>query len=59
MTGHQYFHDLHAILKAMLPGKIDMDQFEALERRHGHRLADPPDIVERWLIDEQRRVQAS
>jgi hypothetical protein len=36
-----------------------MSQIEALERRHGHRFADPPELVARWLLDEQRRVQGS
>ena len=53
-----YFKDLHVLLKAMPPGTIDMDLIEVNEQRHGHRYADPPEIVERWLRDEQRRVQA-
>ncbi len=58
-TRHRYFQDLRALLKAMPTGKIDMDQIEANEQRSGHRFADPPEIVERWLLDEQRRAQAS
>jgi hypothetical protein len=57
-TRHQYFEALHALLRAMPPGKIDMDQIEMLEQRHSHWFTDPPEIVERWLLDEQRRVQA-
>lgn len=57
-TGHHYFENLRALLKAMPPGRIDMDQIEAHEQRSGHRFADPPEIVQRWLLDEQRRVQA-
>ncbi len=53
----RYFKDLHALLKAMPAGKIDMDQIEAHEQHHGHRFFDPPELVERWLLDEQRRVQ--
>ena len=56
-TRHRYFTDLHALLKAMPPGTIDMGPIKALEQRSGHRFADPPEIVERWLLDEQRRAQ--
>jgi hypothetical protein len=56
-TPHRYFQDLRALLKAMPPGEIDMDRIELNERRHGHRFADPAELVERWLIDEQRRAQ--
>ena len=56
-TPPRYFTDLHALLKAMPPGAIDMDRFEAHERRYGHRFADPPEYVERWLLDEQERLQ--
>jgi hypothetical protein len=55
---HRYFQDLRALLQAMPPGEIDMDRIELNEHRHGHRFADPAEIVERWLIDEQRRVQS-
>jgi hypothetical protein len=55
-TRHPYFEHLHALLKAMPPGTIDMDQIEAHEQRSGHRFADPPEYVERWLLDEQRRL---
>ena len=58
-TRHRYFQDLRALLQAMPTGKIDMDRIEANEQRSGHRFADPPEIVERWLLDEQRRAQAS
>lgn len=57
-TRHRYFADLHALLKAMPPGTIDMGPIRALEQRSGQRFADPSDIVERWLLDEQRRVQS-
>jgi hypothetical protein len=56
-TSHRYFQDLRALLKGMPPGTIDMDQIEAHELRYGHRFADPPEIVERWLLDQQRRLQ--
>jgi hypothetical protein len=58
-TGHRNFANLLALLKAMPPGRIDMDQIEAHEQRSGHRFADPPEIVQRWLLDEQRRAQAA
>ena len=32
-TPQRYFTDLRALLKAMPPGAIDMDRFEAHERR--------------------------
>lgn len=53
----RYFRNLNVLLKAMPPGQIDMDRFEAHEQRHGHRFADPSDLVERWLLDQQRRLQ--
>ena len=56
-TRYPYFEQLRALLKAMPPGMIDMDQIEAHELRSGHRFADPPEYVERWLLDEQRRAQ--
>jgi hypothetical protein len=56
-TRHGYFKGLHALLKAMPPGEIDMDRFEAHELRSGHRFADPPELVQRWLVDQQRRLQ--
>ena len=56
-TSHRYFQDLRALLKAMPPGEIDMDRIEANEQRSGQRFADPPEIVERWLLNEQRRAQ--
>lgn len=52
-----YFKALDALLKAMPPGRIDLSQFEAHERRYGRRYDDPPEIIERWLLDQQRRVQ--
>jgi hypothetical protein len=59
LNRNRYFADLRALLKAMPPGTLDMERIDALERRHGHRLDDPPELVERWLLDEQRRAQAS
>ena len=56
-TPPRYFTDLHALLKPMPPGAIDMDRFEAHERRYGHRFADPPEYVERWLLAEEERLQ--
>jgi hypothetical protein len=56
-TRYPYFENLNVLLKAMPPGTIDMDQIEAHELRYGHRFADPPEIVERWLLDQQRRLQ--
>jgi hypothetical protein len=53
----QYYDDLNAILGAMTPGKIDMGQIEANERHHRHRVFDPPETVQKWLLDQQRRVQ--
>ena len=51
-----YFMELIALLRAMPPGRIDLAQFEAHERRFGRRYDDPPEIIERWLLDRQRRV---
>ncbi len=51
-----YFMELDALLKAMPVGRIDLAQFEAHERRYGRRYDDPPEIIERWLLDQQRRV---
>ena len=56
-TKQQYFDDLNALLAAMPPGKIDMRQIEANERLHGHRFFEPPEAVQSWLLDQQRRVQ--
>lgn len=56
-TTQRYFDDLDAFLAAMPPGQIDLGRIEANERRHNHRFFDPPEIVERWLLDRQRRVQ--
>jgi hypothetical protein len=57
-TKQQYFDDLNALLANMPLGKIDMRQIEANERRHAHRFFDPPEIIQMWLLDQQRRVQA-
>ena len=51
-----YFTELSALLKAMPPGRIDLAQFAAHERRFGRRYDDPPEIIERWLLDRQRRA---
>jgi hypothetical protein len=59
VTKQRYFDDLNAILAAMPPGSIDMRQIEVNEQRHGHTFADPPETVRQWLLDQQRRVQAS
>lgn len=56
-TRFPYFERLRALLEAMPPAMIDMDQIEAHELRSGHRFADPPEYFDRWLLDEQRRVQ--
>ena len=53
----RYFRELNALLQAMPPGQLDMAKFEAHERRYGRRYADPPEIIERWLLDQQARVQ--
>jgi hypothetical protein len=57
-TKQRYFDDLNALLGAMPPGKIDMARIEANERHHSHRFFDPPETVQTWLLDQQRRVQA-
>ena len=50
--------ELNVLLQAMPPGQIDMDQIAAAERRHGRRFFDdPPEVVRRWLLDQQRRIQ--
>ncbi len=56
-TQGAYFKDLNALLRAMPVGEIDLAQFAAHERRYGRRYDDPPEILERWLLDQQRRVQ--
>jgi hypothetical protein len=56
-TSQRYFNDLAALLVAMPPGKLDMRQIEANERRHNHRFFDPPETVQQWLLDQQRRAQ--
>ena len=58
-TKQGYFDDLNRLLAAMPPGLIDMFQIEANERHHGHRFFDPPETVYQWLLDQQRRVQAT
>ena len=58
-TKQGYFDDLNRLLAAMPPGQLDLRQIAANERRHGHRFFDPPEIVRRWLLDQQRRVQAA
>jgi hypothetical protein len=58
-TSQRYFDQLNALLAAMPPGQLDMRQIEANEQRHGHQFFDPPEIVKRWLLDQQRRVQAA
>lgn len=58
-NGDRSFRDLNALLRAMPPGQIDMEQIAAHERHSGRRFADPPEYVERWLLDQQRRAQAS
>jgi hypothetical protein len=58
-TRQRYFDDLNRLLAAMPPGTLDMPRIEANERRHGHRFYDPPETVYQWLLDQQRRVQAT
>jgi hypothetical protein len=58
-TKQGYFNDLNRLLAAMPPGMLDMPQIDANERRHGHRFYDPPETVYQWLLDQQRRVQAT
>ena len=58
-TKQGYFDDLDRLLAAMPPGLIDMTQIETNERRHGHRFYDPPETVYQWLLDQQRRAQAT
>ena len=58
-TRQGYFNDLHRLLAAMPPGMLDMPEIEANERRYGHRFYDPPETVYQWLLDQQRRVQAT
>ena len=54
----EYYDDLNALPGAMTPGKIDMRQIEANERHHRHRFFDLPETVQKWLLDQQRRVQS-
>jgi hypothetical protein len=58
-TKQGYFNDLNRLLAAMPPGMLDMDLIEANEGHHGHRFYDPPETVYQWLLDQQRRVQAT
>ena len=58
-TRQGYFNDLNRLLAAMPSGMLDMPQIEANERRHGHQFYDPPETVYQWLLDQQRRVQAT
>jgi len=58
-TSQRYFNQLNALLAAMPPGQLDMSQIEANEQRHSHRFSDPRETVHQWLLDQQRRVQAS
>ena len=58
-TKQTYFSDLNRLLAAMPPGVLDMPQIEANERSHGHQFDDPPETVHQWLLDRQRRVQAT
>jgi hypothetical protein len=52
--------ELDDLLRAMPPGGIDMDQTSEIERRRGRRFfEDPPEIVHRYLLDQQRRLQRS
>ena len=58
-TTQTYFNDLNRLLAAMPPGMLDMQRIEANERRHRHRFYDPPETVYQWLLDQQRRAQAT
>ncbi len=58
-TRQRYFDDLNRLLAAMPPRTIDMGQLEANEQRHRHTFFDPPETVQTWLLDQQRRVQTS
>lgn len=58
-TKQGYFNDLNRLLAAMPPGVLDMPRIQANERHHGHRFYDPPETVRQWLLDQQRRVQAT
>ncbi len=53
----RYFNELRALLAAMPAGTLDMVAIEANEQRHGHQFYDPPETVQQWLLDEQRRAQ--
>jgi hypothetical protein len=58
-TRQTYFNDLNRLLASMPPGMLDMHQIQANERRHDHQFYDPPETVYQWLLDQQRRVQAT
>jgi len=50
--------ELDDLLRAMPPGTIDLDQIAEVERSRGQRFFDdPPEIVRRYLLDQQRRLQ--
>lgn len=55
----RYFTDLDALLAAMPPGQIDQRQIDAHERHYGHHFSDPPETVHQYLLDQQRRAQAT
>jgi hypothetical protein len=58
-TKQAYFDDLNRLLAAMPPGRLDMPRLLANEERHDHVFYDPPETVHQWLLDQQRRIQAS
>jgi len=58
-TKQGYFNDLNRLLAAMPPGMLDMPLIQANERHHDHQFYDPPETVYQWLLDQQRRVQAT
>lgn len=58
-TKQGYFDDLNRLLADMPAGIIDMERIAANEQRHGHRFYDPPELVHRWLLDQQRRIYAT
>jgi hypothetical protein len=56
-TKRAYFNDLNRLLADMPEGSLDMDRIMANEQRHGHRFYDPPETVQQWLLDQQRRAR--
>jgi hypothetical protein len=58
-TKQGYFNDLNRLLASMPTGMLDMHEIQANERRHDHHFYDPPETVYQWLLDQQRRVQAT